>query len=74
MHINNHGSQNRPLPSLTDGDSEKRRADQNALNAQFLREKINQVHASLCPEKRGSWQERAEQAVAAAERLAGKSQ
>ena len=54
---------------LSDGDSEKRRADQNAMNSGFLREKIDQIHAVLCPGERGTWQERSEQAVAAAKRL-----
>jgi hypothetical protein len=53
---------------------EKRRADQLSLNNQFRTDKMDRIHAALCPGEKGAWQERAEQAVAAVERLVGKSQ
>lgn len=49
---------------------ETARADQLALNCRWLIDKIDRIHAALCPDKCGSWITRAEQAVAAAEAIA----
>lgn len=45
---------------------ESRRADQLGVNCDWLIAKIDAIHAALCPGQHGSWQQRAEQAVAAA--------
>lgn len=50
---------------------EKRRADQNATNTAWLIRKVDAAHALLCPGEAGTWQQRAEQLVAAAGRIAG---
>jgi len=46
---------------------ETRRADQLALNCEWLIARIDRIHRRLCPGKRGTWQQRAERAVQAAE-------
>lgn len=51
-------------------EQETARADQLALNCRWLIDKIDRIHAALCPDKCGSWITRAEQAVAAAEAIA----
>lgn len=50
--------------------AESRRADQLGLNCDWLIEKVDRIHAALCPNKMGTWQKRAEQAVEAAEKIA----
>lgn len=50
-------------------EAEKRRVDQLALNCKWLVDKIDRIHAALCPGQHGTWQQRAEQAVKAAESL-----
>lgn len=50
-------------------EAEKRRADQLELNCSWLIDKIDRIHAALCPGQFGAWQQRAEQAVKAAESL-----
>lgn len=42
-------------------------------NFNFLMDCIEEIHDALCPEKCGTWQMRAEQAVAAAKALASNS-
>jgi len=44
--------------------------DQARTNERWLLDRINRIHAVLCPVT-GTWQERAEQAVAAAEAIGG---
>jgi len=38
-------------------------------NVQWLLEQIDKIHTALCPEQRGTWQQRAQFAVAAAQAL-----
>lgn len=45
---------------------EKRRADQLGVNCDWLIEQIDRIHVALCPGQRGTWQQRADQAVKAA--------
>jgi hypothetical protein len=47
---------------------ETRRAEQLALNSRWLMSQIDRIHKALCPGKAGTWQQLAEQSVAAAER------
>lgn len=56
--------------SLQLRDSEKQRADQLGINCRWLIDKIDRVHRALCPGQYGTWQQRAEQAVEAAKRIA----
>lgn len=49
--------------------TETMRADQLALNGDWLRDKTDRIHMALCPGKRGSWQQRAQQALEAAEHI-----
>jgi hypothetical protein len=51
--------------------AEKQRADQLSVNCQWLIDKIDRIHQALCPRQFGTWQQRAEQAVEAAERRSG---
>ena len=46
-----------------------RTASQNATNMRWLLECIDRIHAALCPSESGTWQQRAEQAIAVAESL-----
>lgn len=55
-----------PLLSAAD---EKARADQLGVNCRWLIDKIDRIHRALCPGQSGTWQQRAEQSVAAAEKL-----
>ena len=48
--------------------AEKQRVDQLSVNCQWLIDKIDRIHQALCPRQFGTWQQRAEQAVEAAER------
>jgi DNA-directed RNA polymerase subunit RPC12/RpoP len=48
---------------------EKRRADQLGANCDWLIEQIDRIHVALCPGQRGTWQQRADQAVKAAGEL-----
>ena len=50
-----------------DNDTEQR-IKQLSLNADWLRERIDEIHAALCPGQNGTWQQRAEQAVTAAKK------
>lgn len=50
--------------------AEKQRADQLGINCRWLIDKIDRIHQALCPGQCGTWQQRAEQAVEAAERIA----
>ena len=59
--------ENRNAFSIVGGD--KQRADQLGINYTWLIDKIDRIHAALCPDAMGTWQQRAEQAVKAAERL-----
>lgn len=52
---------------------EKARADQLWLNFKWVIERVERIHHALCPAQRGTWQQRLEQAVEAAEKLAAKS-
>ena len=64
-------TQNPLLPdSLFGVEAEKRRADQLGVNCMWLIDKIDRIHAALCPGRSGTWQQRAEQAVEAAESTA----
>lgn len=47
-------------------EAEKQRANQLSLNCDWLIKQTDAIHASLCFKKRGTWQQRAEFAVAAA--------
>ena len=47
----------------------KQRSDQLGINCRWLIDKIDRIHRILCPDQCGTWQQRAEQAVEAAERL-----
>ena len=47
----------------------KRRAEQISINFYFLLEKIDAMHALLCPDQNGTWQNRADQVVAAVKAL-----
>ena len=51
--------------------AEKQRVDQLSVNCQWLIDKIDRIHQALCPRQFGTWQQRAEQAVEAAERRSG---
>lgn len=51
---------------------EKQRADQMSVNFNWLLEKMDLVHESLCPGRIGTWQQRAEQVVEAAGLIAAK--
>lgn len=54
--------------------AEKQRADQLSVNCQWLIDKIDRIHQALCPRQFGTWQQRAEQAVEAAERRSAQDQ
>ena len=45
---------------------------QSGINSRWLIAQIEKIHAVLCPGETGTWQQRVEQAVKAAERLAPK--
>ena len=47
---------------------EKRTKEQQDINVRWLVAQIDRIHNALCPDQMGTWQQRAEQAVAAAER------
>lgn len=51
-------------------EQETARAEQLALNCRWLIDKMDRIHAALCPDKCGSWVTRAEQAAKAAEEKA----
>jgi hypothetical protein len=51
---------------------EQNRAEQLALNCRWLIEKIDIIHSCLCPGQNGTWQQRAEQAVIAAQQTEGR--
>lgn len=51
-------------------DSDKRRIQQLSINCDWLRNQIDLIHDALCPGQLGTWQDRALQAVAAAEKIA----
>ncbi len=48
--------------------SEKQRADQLGINCRWLIEKVDRINRALCPNESGTWQQRAEKAVEAAEK------
>jgi hypothetical protein len=48
-------------------DDLQRTNKQNALNATWMIEMMDRIHSALCPTMNGTWQQRAEQAVAEAE-------
>lgn len=48
----------------------KRQLSQMTLNTRWLIERMDLIHAALCPGHIGTWQERAEEAVRVAEMLA----
>ena len=50
-------------------DSEKRRADALANNCKWLVDKIDRIHDVLCPDICGTWQQRATDAVAEAQKV-----
>jgi hypothetical protein len=50
--------------------AERQRADHLALNNRWLVERLDRIHDALCPEHSGTWQQRAEKAVEAAEAVA----
>lgn len=54
---------NDPLFGL---EAEKQRADQLGKNCNWLIQNIDAIHANLCPDQNGSWQDRVKQSVAAA--------
>lgn len=60
----------RPATALFGALDEKQRADQFGLNCCWLLDKIDRIHRALCPSQCGTWQQRAEQAVSAAEQIA----
>jgi len=45
------------------------REEQMSINCQWLIDKIDEIHDCLCPDELGTWQQRAEQAVRAAQRV-----
>jgi len=49
-------------------ESEKRRADVMANNCKWLVDKIDRIHDALCPDICGTWQQRATDAVAEAQK------
>lgn len=49
---------------------ERQYADQMNANCRWLIGQIDRIHDALCPEKNGTWQQRAQQAVEAAEEVA----
>ena len=54
--------------SVLCGDSA--RADQLAINSRWMMSKLDAIHDALCPSHIGTWQDRVEKAVEAAESLA----
>jgi len=50
--------------------TEKQRLKQLEINCRWLVDITDRIHDALCPGQYGTWQERAKQAVEAAERLA----
>lgn len=50
--------------------ADKQRLKQMEINCQWLIDITDRIHDALCPDQCGTWQERAKQAVEAAERLA----
>jgi hypothetical protein len=57
-----------PQFSLNDAEGRLKRMTRNCV---FLMAMIDSIHDSLCPKLSGTWQQRAEQARAAALKLAG---
>jgi hypothetical protein len=55
---------------LSERDDARRRAEQMGANVHWLLERIDAIHDALCPGCLGTWQERTDQAVAAAQRIA----
>ena len=49
--------------------SEKARADQLGINCRWLIAQLDAIHAALCPDHIGTWQERAQAAVKAAQAM-----
>jgi hypothetical protein len=49
--------------------AEKQRADQLGINCRWLIDKVDRIHRALCPDQCGTWQQRAEQAVEAAQAI-----
>ena len=47
----------------------QRRAHQLGVNCRWLIAQIDKIHAVLCPGETGTWQQRVEQAVKAAEQI-----
>lgn len=54
-------------------DPEDQAITQNNVNVRWLIERLDRVHDALCQDKNGSWQQRADQVVEAAERIANPS-
>lgn len=54
--------------ALFGSDSEKLRADVLANNCKWLVDKIDRIHDALCPDICGTWQQRAKDAVAEAQK------
>ena len=54
-------------------EQETARAEQLSLNVRCLIDKMDRIHAALCPDLCGSWITRAEQAVKAAESIKANS-
>jgi hypothetical protein len=68
-----------PAPAVASSDwfgelIEKQRAEQLGINCRWLIEKIDRIHRALCRGQYGTWQQRVEQAVEAAERLSPNDQ
>ncbi len=66
-------SVNSGLPAVrstawVDADENRHRMEQLELNARWLREQIDAIHEALCPDQNGTWQQRAQQAVTAAQK------
>jgi len=57
-------NQNKSDP-LSGPEAERRRADQIDINFKFLLNCVEEIHAALCPDHIGIWQDRAKEAVKA---------
>lgn len=62
-----------PPGALLDA-TERQRLKQMEINCRWLMDITDRIHDALCPGQYGTWQERAKQAVEAAERLASNAQ
>jgi hypothetical protein len=59
---------------MTKYEQENRRAEQLASNCRWLIEKMDEIFYALCPDKNGTWQQRAEMACQKAKEIGSKKE